>query len=627
MKKLDLKQAFKTRKKLILSVTAIILVVAIGCGIWYYAGHNSSEPVYVYPFEYIGMTEYWGDSQESYGPVTTDKIQTVYLTDTQTVTEILVQPGDTVKKGDLLMSFDTTLSDLELERKRLDVEKLKLQLEDAQDQLKKINRMKPMVIPQFEEEEDEDKNLGSALTGSYKISQQKTYDGSSPEKALICWLNSGAAIDDALFEAIREKAEEYQNYNAAKTPSSASAFFPDFWPDGDEPGETQPQETQPQETQPQETQPQETQPQETQPQETQPQETQPQETKPEESKPEESKPEESKPEESKPEETQPGETEPEHEHFDVNSYYVVIKVTQGNMSLGNRLIWQGLKVTKGSDGFRFQFCDAVVTDHMMVQTGEGEEVDRPEIDFGSGFTAGQIAEMRAEQEKKIKDLQFQIKMAEADYKIMQTEVNDGNVYAEIDGEVVSLLNEDEARQTMQPVLKVSGGGGFYVEGFVSELEKDRMQIGQEVTVNDWNTGMTYTGTVSSLGDFPAADGYWNGMGNPNASYYPFFVFVDGSADLQEGRYVSVMYSTGESEHGVYLQNPFVRTEGGVSYVYVLGEGGKLEKRYVTTGKSLWGSYTEILEGLTAEDLVAFPYGKNVKPGVKAEEGDMSNLYG
>ena len=617
MKKLDWKQTFKTRKKLILSVTAIVLVIAIGCGIWYYAGHNSSEPVYVYPFDYVGMTEYWGDSQESYGPVTTDKIQTVYLTDTQTVTEILVQAGDTVKKGDLLMSFDTTLSDLELERKRLDVEKLKLQLEDARDQLKKINRMKPMVIPKFEEEEDEDKNLGSALTGSYKISQQKSYDGSSPEKALICWLNSGAAIDDALFEAIREKAEEYQNDNAAKTPSSASAFFPDFWPDGDAPDETQPEETQPVETKPQETQPAETKPQETQPEETKPQET----------KPEETKPQETQPEESKPQETQPGETEPEHEHFDVNSYYVVIKVTQGNMSLGNRLIWQGLKVTKGSDGFRFQFSDAVVTDHMMVQTGEGEEVNRPEIDFGSGFTAGQIAEMRADQEKKIKDLEFQIKMAEANHKIMQTEVNDGNVYAEIDGEVVSVLTEEEAKQTMQPVLKVSGGGGFYVEGFVSELEKDKMQIGQEVTVNDWNTGMTYTGTISSMGDFPARDGYWNGMGNPNASYYPFFVFVDGSADLQAGRYVSVMYSAGESENGVYLQKPFLRTEGGRSYVYVLGENGKLEQRYVTTGKDLWGSYTEILEGLTAEDLVAFPYGKNVKPGAKAEEGDMSNLYG
>ena len=58
-----------------------------------------------------------------------------------------------------------------------------------------------------------------------------------------------------------------------------------------------------------------------------------------------------------------------------------------------------------------------------------------------------------------------------------------------------------------------------------------------------------------------------------------------------------------------------------------GDDGLLEKRYVTTGKSLWGSYTEIRSGLTPEDFIAFPYGKNVKPGVKAVEGDLSNLYG
>ena len=62
-------------------------------------------------------------------------------------------------------------------------------------------------------------------------------------------------------------------------------------------------------------------------------------------------------------------------------------------------------------------------------------------------------------------------------------------------------------------------------------------------------------------------------------------------------------------------------------MYVLGQDGLLEERTVTVGKSLGGSYTEILEGLTAEDLVAFPYGKNVKPGVPAEEGNMSDLYG
>ena len=87
------------KKKWIILTAVILLAVAIGCGVWYYLGHNSSDPVYVYPFAYVGMTEYWGDNQESYGPVTTDKIQTIYLSDTQTVTEILVQVGDTVKRA------------------------------------------------------------------------------------------------------------------------------------------------------------------------------------------------------------------------------------------------------------------------------------------------------------------------------------------------------------------------------------------------------------------------------------------------------------------------------------------------------------------------------------------------
>ena len=144
---------------------------------------------------------------------------------------------------------------------------------------------------------------------------------------------------------------------------------------------------------------------------------------------------------------------------------------------------------------------------------------------------------------------------------MQTEAGDGNVYARIDGKVISCLTEEEAKKNRQPVLKISGGGGFYVEGFVSELEKDTMKIGQEVTINDWNTGMTYTGNIISVSDFPKQNGYY-GNGNPNASFYPFKVFVDEQADLQAGSYVSVVYSAAESENGIYLENPFLRTENG-----------------------------------------------------------------
>ena len=31
--------------------------------------------------------------------------------------------------------------------------------------------------------------------------------------------------------------------------------------------------------------------------------------------------------------------------------------------------------------------------------------------------------------------------------------------------------EDEAKDTQQPLLKVSNGGGYYVDGSISELEK------------------------------------------------------------------------------------------------------------------------------------------------------------
>jgi len=309
----------------------------------------------------------------------------------------------------------------------------------------------------------------------------------------------------------------------------------------------------------------------------------------------------------------------------VSHFYVVIKVTQNNRELGDKQVWQGMHVYCGDGGYSFQFFTPSIPDHMLSNEDEGGDI--PEFDFGSGYTSAQLAQMRAEQEEKIQQLELDVRIAEADYKLMKLEVSDGNIYAKFDGTVISVLTEEEAKSTQQPVLKVSGGGGFYIEATVSELERDSIVVGTEVTVNDWRTGMTCTGVIHSVGDFPSNQNGFNGMGNPNASYYPLIVFVDGSADLQEGSYVSVRYSSGGQTHGIYLEKPFLRTEQGESFVYVRGADGKLEKRIVTTGKSLWGNYMEILEGLTEEDLIAFPYGKGVKPGAPTREGDLGDLYG
>ena len=192
----------KGKKKGLLAVTAVVLVAAMGVGIWF-GTRGSSEPVGVYSFRYIGMTEYWGDSQESYGPVTTDKIQTVFLSDTQTVTEIPVKAGDTVKKGDILMSFDTTLDGLALERKRLEVEKAKLQYQDALDQLTEIEEMVPSEEPGYEAPEEVD--LGVQLTEDYRLSTQTKYDGSSEDTALICWKRFAAERNCSRMKMHRRK--------------------------------------------------------------------------------------------------------------------------------------------------------------------------------------------------------------------------------------------------------------------------------------------------------------------------------------------------------------------------------------------------------------------------------------
>ena len=602
----------QNKKKIIITVTAVVLVVAIGLGVWFGVSRGRSEPVKVFAFNSVGMTEYWGDSQESYGPVSTDKIQTVFLSSTQTVTEMKVAQGDEVKKGDVLMTFDTTLSDLQLERKRLEVEKLKLDLETAQKKLKDIRNMKPMSIVSSDDFDYGGENGGAnrPLEGNYELSDKQFYDGKDEETALICFLRNGYTVNDSILEKARQLAEDLQTKNQPDPtePDTEPTTEPTTEPP------TQPSTEPP--TQPSTEPP------------TQPSTEPPTQPSTEASTP--STEESSEGEDGEQSSASAAENPGEKPTVSVEDYYIVFKVTKDDMSMGNRLAWEGLHVFKQGSGFAFNFFDASgVPDHTITtdDPDNPDEPDDPDIpDPGSGYTAAQLAQMRAEQEKTIKETKFKIKMAEADYKIMQTEMSDGNVYAEFDGKVVSVLTEEEAKTQNQPVLKVSGGGGFYIQGSVSELEKDKMQIGQEVTVNDWNTGMTYTGKIVSMGDFPTNSDGWNGSGNPNVSYYPFTVFVDETADLQAGMYVNIQYSSAESENGIYLENPFIRTENGQSYVYVQGASGKLEKRFVTTGKALWGSYTEIRSGLTVDDLIAFPYGKNLKEGAPTVESDVSDLY-
>ncbi len=805
-------------------IIAVCLVVALlsGGGIfgWRHYRQKNAAVVKVYPFSMVGMTEYWGDTRDSYGPVTTDRIQTVYLSDTQTVEEILVEEGQQVTKGDLLMTFDTSLSQLELERKELELQKAQLDLEDANKELQTITWMVPMGTPPTEPEtEPTEPDYGYQLTADYALFRDAIHTGETQDAAFICWVPAGQsitteflqevigqlverpepteptdptdatdateptdvtdptdateptdttdptdvteptdttdptdvteptdstepqptqptvtpepteatqeptgeptaapreniatakeqlilltapgadgtfvaqldvgmevevtrleAIDSQIWAYVKYDALDVQGWvvsdkldmtnvdlpigdsfasneteptdvsteptDASEEPTTEPTTEPATEPTS-ESTEIQPTSTEAPVTEPAETAAPATEPPSTEPPATELPVTEAQSTEAPAAEPtavqeatgegslgdltgEESlilfsaiEVDEFTPTQ---EPTEPTEPQPDIPEKECYPYYVIFKVTEGNWLKGERRVWIGLHVFP--DG-SFAFFDASNMDDYSIPQEPVEEVTEPEVDYmGSGYTYTQIQAMKEDQQKKIKDLEIQLKLLEAELKIMEKELSDGHVYAEQDGKVISLLTEEDAKFNSQPIMKISSGGGYYIEASISELERNSVKVGDEVTVDDWSYGASYPGVIVSIGDVPSSSNTYNGNNNPNASSYPMRVFVDEQADLQAGNYAGVSYSTGE-QTGVYLENAFLRTQDGVSFVYVMGADGKLEQRNVTVGKSLNGYYVEIVEGLSEEDMIAFPYGKNVKPGAPAEEGDYSDMY-
>ena len=132
------------KNKIWIPITAVVLSLAAIAAMLLVPMIPKAEAA-VYPVFMVGYTDYYGSVSESYGMVTTDKVQTLYVSTTQTITEILVYPGQEVKKGDVLFTYDTTLSDLSVERKDLANQQLEVQLKTAQAELAALKKMKPIV--------------------------------------------------------------------------------------------------------------------------------------------------------------------------------------------------------------------------------------------------------------------------------------------------------------------------------------------------------------------------------------------------------------------------------------------------------------------------------------------------
>lgn len=250
----------------------------------------------------------------------------------------------------------------------------------------------------------------------------------------------------------------------------------------------------------------------------------------------------------------------------------------------------------------------------------------PPGDFGGGgesYTAEELRQMIAQQELEIKEQKLDIRESELEVKQYDRELEERVIRSNMNGVVVTAGTMDDA-VIDDDFIVIAGASGKYLKGTINELMLDSVHVGDTVTGMSYDTGMEFTAEITEISPYPAdnADYYYNYGENNNASQYQFLAYIEESDGLGED-WVEYRFSQ-SAVSSIYIERMLIREEtDGREYVYLQGEDGLLKKQYVQTG-SVNYSYIEIKEGLTLEDKLAFPYGRNVFEGAQTRE--VSSFY-
>lgn len=554
-------------KKLKKGIIAAACVVGVCGAVWgglTIARNAQRGDVNVYAVNDFAMTDYWGDTSNTSGMVTTDKLQKIYISQSQTVKKVWVKEGDSVKKGTALVSYDSTLTQATVERAKIDYDRQVENLEVMKNELELLKKAKNKETLEAELKKAQDelekaiKDDPSSVVDETKIEQPakitptdaKNPDGTAKNPFFILWPLEKPLNDEAAKEILTLLNKPID------------------------------------------------------------------------------------------------EAKPKVE------VYVVLVTRSGDIKGGLLANQWGIRITgqytAGTEGSEGQPATEAKTEISMVLMTPEASFSDPEKTYGEMVTKLQrkIAQIQElvdasmtqldlnkailEKAQAVKEQEVNLKVAKLKLDKKLAELGDGNVYAEFDGTVKAVRDPDEAYNNSEAVVELSGGGGYYVTGTLSEMDLGSVQVGDSVSISSWMTGAACEGTIVSIDDYPTSNGNNWGDGNSNVSYYPFKVFVTEDANLQPNDYVDIQYqkdtSAEESGSSLYLESMFIRTDNGKSYVMARGEDGRLEQRWVQTGRDLWGSYTQIRGGLTIDDYVAFPYGRDVVEGAHTQEATADQLY-
>lgn len=310
-----------------------------------------------------------------------------------------------------------------------------------------------------------------------------------------------------------------------------------------------------------------------------------------------------------------------------NSYTAIFEIHKGNKVKGavlNAWLVNGQSLTEEYDKDE-QW--SVASRNPVEEQTDQEDVQEDLSEENEGYTAVELASAISDKEKEIRELDLSKRRIELELEQLKKASGDGTVKAEVSGTVATVQDPEELSNDGSPFIEVRGQDSLYVTGSLSELSLDEIKVGQKVIIDAWESGQRCEGTITEISNTPTDNASYDGESNPNVSYYPYVAEVEDSEGLRNGESVELQINKSESgENAIYLEKAYVRKENGRYYVMKKDKDNRLKKQYVKTGKILYGQAIQVLSGLSQEDYIAFPYGKEVKEGARVQESEELGYY-
>ena len=291
------------------------------------------------------------------------------------------------------------------------------------------------------------------------------------------------------------------------------------------------------------------------------------------------------------------------------------------------LVREGDDVKKGDPLFSYD------TEQLQL-TLEKQQLELEQLKASIENFKSQIKQLERERERvygtaklqytvQIQSTQVDLKEAELNVKTKETEVEksrelleNATVVSPVTGRIQSISeNGTDNQGNPLPYITIQQAGSYRVKGMLGELQRGGVVEGSRMRIlSRTNENQFWTGTVS-LVDFenPTQDNGNNMYGMSvdemtTSSKYPFYIELESTEGLLLGQHVYIELDAEEMEMtGVPLSMSFVAyEEDGTPYVWA-EHRGRLEKRKITLGDmDEMTGLISVLEGLTAEDYIAFP---------------------